>query len=118
MNNRALMAITIVGGLLSAALSLLHLLPIPGLALISYFASLPLFLLGLGIGLRPLYGAGLIATALILLIAGPIVSAEFFVFSVVGPALILNRALLKRKSSSGKISWYPSSLLLRDLTIM
>lgn len=112
------MAITIVGGLLSAALSLFHLLPTPGLALISYFAALPLFLLGLGIGLRPLYGAGLIATALILLIAGPIVSAEFFVFSVVGPALILNRALLNRKTSSGKVAWYPSSLLLRDLTLM
>lgn len=118
MNNRAFMAMTVLGGLLSAALSLLHLFPIPGIALISYFASLPLFLLGLGIGLRPLYGAGLIATALVLFVAGPIVSAEFFVFSVVGPALILSRALLNRKSSSGKISWYPSSLLLRDLTYM
>ncbi len=118
MNNSALMAMTIMGGLLSATLSFLHLLPFPGLIFLSYFSTLPLFLIGLGIGLRPLYGAGLVATFLILLVEGPLSTGEFLIFSVLGPAFLINRALLNRKLSSGKITWYPSSLLLRDLTLI
>jgi len=117
MNNSALMAITVMGGLLSATLSVLHVFPIPGLVFFSYFATLPLFLIGLGVGLRPLYGAGLLASAIMLLIEGPYLAGEFFLFAFLGPAFLINRALLNRKKKSGEISWYPSSFLLRDLTL-
>lgn len=110
MTNTALMAITILGGLLSATFFLFQVM------LITFFAPLPLFLIGLGVGLRPLYGAGLLATTIILLFGGPFFGAEFFAVFVLGPALLVNRALLNRKNSSGKVIWYPSSLLLRDLT--
>jgi hypothetical protein len=117
MDKPAIMAITVLGGLLSATLSLLHLFSLPGLVFISYLAPLPLFLIGLSIGLRPLYGAALIATLLVLLLEGPVFGAEFFVFSALGPAFLINRALLNRKKSSKEVAWYPSSFLLRDLTL-
>lgn len=110
------MAISVLGGFLSATLSILHLTPFPGLILFSYFAPLPLFLIGLGIGLRSLYGAGLIAAGLVLLLEGPFLAIQFFIFSFLGPAFLTNRALLNRKNSSGKLIWYPSSFLLRDIT--
>jgi len=108
---------TVLGGVLSAALSLLHMFSYPGLVFISYLATLPLFLVGLGVGLWPLYGAALIATLFVLFIEGPVFAAEFFVFSALGPAFLINRALLNRKKSSKEVVWYPSSFLLRDLTL-
>lgn len=111
------LTITVLGGLLSAALSVLHLFPLPGLVFFSYFTSLPLFMVGLSIGLRPVYSAGLIASLIVLLLEGPYVAGEFFLFSYLGPAFLVNRALLNRTKKSGEISWYPSSFLLRDLTL-
>ena len=105
------------GGLVSATLSLLYLLPIPGLAFLSYFSPFPFFLLGLHFGLRPLYGAVVIATLLVCLIGGFFMGGEFFIFSGLGPAILINRALLNRKTTSKKRIWYPASFLLRDLTI-
>ncbi len=118
MNNSTTAVITVLGGLLSATLFLLHMFPLPGLALISNLAALPLFLIGLGLGLRPLYGAGLLATFFMLLLEGPITASVFVVLTVLGPTLLINRALLNRKKPLGKIAWYPSSLLLRDLTLI
>jgi uncharacterized protein YybS (DUF2232 family) len=116
MNNSAIMATAALGGLLSATLSVLHIFPIPGLVFFSYFATLPLFLVGLSLGLRPLYVAGLLASAIVLLLQGPFIAGEFLVFSFLGPAFLMYRALLNRKKKSGEVSWYPSSLLLRDIT--
>jgi len=111
------MAVVGMGGILSAALSLLYLIPIPGLVFLSYLAPLPLFFLGLGVGLRSLYGAGLIATLLIFSLVGPFIAAQFFAFSALGPAFLINRALLQRTKSSGEIAWYPTSYLLRDFSL-
>ncbi|MBS0271732.1 MAG: DUF2232 domain-containing protein [Proteobacteria bacterium] len=117
MSNSVKTTCMILGGLLSATLSLLHLFPVPGLIFISYLATLPLFLVGLGLGLRSLYGASLIATLLIILLEGPLLGGEFFIFSALGSTFLINRALLNRKKASGQIDWYPASLLLRDITL-
>jgi hypothetical protein len=108
--------LTLSGGLVSALLAISYALPFPGFILFSYLTPLPLFLLGLGVGLRPVYGAGLIATAIIFFFAGPLAAGEFFLFSALGSTFLINRALLHRKNSSGKVSWYPASFLLRDFT--
>lgn len=118
MNKSALTAIIGLGGLLSATLALTALAPFPGLVFFFCLAPLPLFLIGLSLGLRPLYGAILVAILGVLLIGGPIVAGELFILSFLGPAFLVNRALLHRKKSSGRIVWYPSSLLLRDLTFI
>lgn len=111
------MGISILGGLFSATLALLPLLVLPNLIVFSYLVPLPFFLLGLGVGLRPLLGAGLLATALVLLFEGPLPTAEFFLFSFLGPVFLVHRALLNHKKSSGEVVWYSPSFLLRDFTI-
>jgi len=116
MANSTTLAISVLGGLLSAALAVSYLIPIPGFVLFSYLATLPLFLLGLGIGVRPLYGAALLATLLVLLLEGPLAAGEFFFFSALIPAVLISRALLNRQTSAGETSWYPASYLLRDFT--
>lgn len=118
MNQQSLIIYSLVGGVSSAALSLLHLFPIPGILLLSYFAPLPLFLVGLGVGLRPLYGATLVASLLVLVIEGPALSAEFLISAGIGPVFLSYRALLHRSNAKGETSWYPGFLLLRDLTIV
>ncbi|MBI2707377.1 MAG: hypothetical protein HYX35_03575 [Proteobacteria bacterium] len=118
MTNSTTIILTVLGGLLSSALGVSYLLPFPGFVLFSYLAALPLFLLGLGVGLRPLYGAGVIATLLTFLLESPLSAGEFFFFSALGPAFLVNRALLNREKSSGEISWYPASYLLRDFTFV
>lgn len=117
MHRAGLWAITAGAGLLSAALAFLP-TTFPQLAFFSYFVPLPLFLVGLGIGFRPLVGAGLLATAFVLLSEGPILTAEFFVFSFVGPAFLIHRALVHRQTTSGEVIWYSPSFLLRDLTLL
>ena len=105
----------IVGGLLSATLSFSHIVFHPGFVFLSYLATLPLFLIGLGGGLSPLYGAAIIASAFVFLMEGFIPGAEFFILSALGPVFLTYRALLYRKKGE-KAHWYPSSYLLRDLT--
>lgn len=117
MTQSAFVAITILGGVFSAAFSLVLFSPIPELAFVFYLTPLPLFLLGLGMGLRPLYGASIIATALVLLFAGPFFAIEFFIFFALGPIFLINRALLNRKKALGKVVWYSSSCLLRDFAL-
>lgn len=117
MSQAGLLAITALGGLLSATLTLLPML-FPGLAFFSYFIPLPLFLLGLGMGFRPLLGAGFLATVIVFLVEGPILTMEFFIFSFLGPAFLIHRALIYWKNDSGKIVWYSPSFLLRDLTLL
>lgn len=118
MSKSGFMGITILGGLLSATLALLPMTLIPGLAFFSYFAPLPLFLLGLGRGLRPLLGAGFLAAALILLVEGPILTAQFFLFFFLGPVFLVHRTLINWKKNSTEIIWYSPSFLLRDFTLL
>ncbi len=110
--------LTTLGGFLSAAIALIPLLPFPILVLLSYFAPLPLLLVGLGVGLRAFYGAGLLATSLILLSGDFLSAGQFFLFSALCPGILLSRILLNRPTSSGKVSWYPSPLILRDFTFL
>jgi hypothetical protein len=116
MNTSPNWGIIFLGGLLSATLSFSPALFHPAFILFSYLATLPLFLIGLGLGLYSLYGAALIASILVFIVEGVLAGSEFFVLSALGPIFLVNRALLNRKQG-GKITWYPSTYLLRDLTL-
>lgn len=118
MTKQGLMARTVGGGLISATLVLLPITFLPSFAFLSYFTPLPFFLLGLGSGLRPLLGAGLFATAIIFASQGPLLTAEFFLFSVLGPTFLVHRALISYKKASGETVWYSLSFLLRDFTLL
>jgi hypothetical protein len=110
-----LVAITALSGFVSAILALLP-MAFHGLTFLSYFAPLPLFLVGLGAGWRPLLAAGILATVCIFFFQDPLLIAEFVLLSFLGPAFLVHRALISRKKPSGEIVWYPSSCLLRDAT--
>lgn len=118
MTTQNLMVRTIGGGLISATLAILPMTFLPSLFLLSYFTPLPFFLLGLGAGLRPLLSAGILATAIVFISQGPIITVEFFLFSVLGPAFLVQRSLTHQKKPSGETVWYPLSFLLRDFTLL
>lgn len=109
---------TALAGLTSAAFALVNFLPLPGLIIFSYFSALPLFLIGLAAGMPSFYGASLSATLLVFLGGGALAAGEFFLVSVFFSGILISRALLNRQTSTGKPSWYPSSLLLRDFTLI
>ena len=88
MSNNARMASMIGGGLLSATLSLLPLFSFPGLMFLSYLTTLPLFLVGLSLGLHSLYGAGALATLVVILLGGPWSGGEFLILSAFGSAFL------------------------------
>jgi len=113
------MARTAGGGLISATLALLPMTFLPSLALLSFFTTpLPLFLLGLGSGLRPLLGAGLLATVIIFVSQGLLPAAQFFILSVLGTAFLVHRALTYQQKPSGETVWYSPSFLLRDFILL
>lgn len=107
-----------LGGLLSATLVLLPLVFSPGLVFVSYFAPLPFLFLGLSLGLRPLLTAGLLASLLVFLVEGPLLTAEFFLLSFLGPAFIVQRMLTHQNNGKKTIQWYPSAYIMRDFTLL
>lgn len=109
---------TLLAGSLSAGLVVFPAFsPLPGLLFLSYFSCLPLFLIGLRIGLPSLYGACLLANILVFLGGVPVEAGQFFIQTLLGPLFLVNRALLHRKNSSGETTWYPSSELLKMFTL-
>lgn len=117
MGKSGLLAITVLGGLLSATLMLMP-ATFPTFTFFSYFAPLPLFFLGFGSGIRPLLIAGVLATVFIFLFQGFYLTAEYFLLSFLGPAFLVHRALIHWKKKSGQMTWYPASFLLRDTTLL
>ncbi len=111
------MAVPLLGGLLSATLAVLPLTGLPGLVLFSYLTCLPLFLVGLSLGLRSLLVAGFVASLILFFIEGPLLTGEYFLFSFLGPTFLVSRLLLNRTKKNGVVEWYPPSLLLRDFTL-
>ncbi len=98
----------LVSGLLQAALSL----PAAGGLLLAYVSPLPLFLAGLGLGVRGAAIAVLVAGALSVAVAGPAFAAtQALVYGL--PVIILSRqALLSRSDGHGQVYWYPPGHLL------
>lgn len=110
---------TALAGFLTAGITLLPLHPsFSWLILFSFIETLPLFLIGLGMGLRPLYGASAIAALLIFLGTGPVLAGHFLLLSLPGPIFLINRALLHRTRATGEITWYPASALLKDFILV
>lgn len=78
----------------------------------AYLSQVPLFLVGLGLGLLPALIAGGVATLLVA-VAGDALAALLFVLTSVGPLVVLVRqALLNRPTGAGSTEWYPPGLLV------
>lgn len=77
---------------------------------LAYFIQLPIFLAGLGLG--ALAGAGAGAVGLVALVAVSGVPTAALYLSTIFPVLVIvQRALLDRRSPSGDKEWYPPGLL-------
>lgn len=121
--------IALASGVLCALLYLAIITQTPGALLLVYFAAVPLYLVGLSLGL----GAIAIASSIALVcIAGaaPQMSAILFVLLTAVPAIGLTRqALLARdpahsgggtppeSAKPGPLEWYPAGHILAGLTI-
>lgn len=100
------MLIALGGGIASAALSLGLLAGSGGLALLSYFAALPLFLVGFATGARQVIAAGSIAVVILGLFGG-VPSAAVFLGSILVPSwIVVYHALSHRLLSNGSAGWY------------
>ncbi len=98
-------------GALSAGLYLMVTLGSTGALVLAYIAQLPLFLVGLSVGLTASALAGALAAVMTLALHG-IPIAAIFVIAFLLPVLVLVRqALLSRRNEAGAMEWYPPGLL-------
>ncbi len=112
----AWLPLSVAAGLLSAVLILSLDISVTLALAVSPFASMPLFLVGFGLGLTPAFVAGLVGTLASGFFGGPEVGIAFLV-QLMLPTLILTRqAMLSRSDASGAIEWYPPGGLLLWLT--
>jgi hypothetical protein len=109
--------IAVAGGALSAILYLIVALGSPGAFILAYLAQLPLFLVGLSLGLAPAAIASATGT-LVVLAATSLPSAALYVVLTAGAAaLVVRQALLNRPAPQGGLAWYPAGLLIGWLTL-
>lgn len=103
---------TFAGGVLSAFLFLsITLIPNLGMALLASLAPIPLFMVGLALGRRPVIAASLVTTALIFVFAHPIQGISYTLLYALPIIALTDRALLNRKV--GKlVEWYPAEQLI------
>jgi hypothetical protein len=103
-------------GLLATGPYLLVLAGSAGSMILVYLAQLPLFVVGLWLGTSASVLAGLV-TALILAVAGNLLSATVFAaLNVLPVVLLVRQSLLARTDSGNALEWYPPGLLTAWLT--
>ena len=97
--------IAVAAGLLSGLLQSSVMLPGAGAMILAYIAPLPLFLVGLGMGLQGVAVAVLVVGALSIPVAGPVYAAiQVLVYGV--PIIVVSRqALLSRSDGQGQQHW-------------
>ncbi len=97
-------------GLLSALMYGLLTTGTPLAFVLAYFIQLPIFLAGLGLGALAGAGAGAVGLVALLAVSGVLTAALYL--TMIFPALVMvQRALLARRSRSGDLAWYPPGLL-------
>jgi hypothetical protein len=109
--------IALGAGLLSALFYLSVKMGSPGAIILAYMSQLPLFVIGLSLGLIPTAIACLVAAAAIAVSAN-FSAAGLFLAVTAGPVLLLVRQLLQSRpgSRAGVVEWYPPGRLLGALT--
>lgn len=111
----ARLLIAVTGGALSALFHLAVVLGSGGIVL-PLFAQLPLFLVGLSLGVAPAAAAGAVGT-IVVLAAGSLATAGTYLVLTAGAAiLVVRQALLNRPAADGGVEWYPPGLLLAWLS--
>ena len=105
-----------LGGLLAGAFHMAALTGTLGGAIFAFLSEVPLFVVGLSLGLLAALIAGGVSTIVIGLVGGP-QAALLFVVTTAGPLVfLLRQALLNRSRPDGSTEWYPPGLLVTWLT--
>jgi len=104
--------IAIAAGLVSGLFQAAVVLPGFGALILAYIAPLPLFLVGLGLGLQ----GTVVAVIVVGILSFPLAGSTYAIIQVLVyglPIMILCRqALFSRSNSHSQITWYPGGMLL------
>lgn len=105
-----------LGGLLAGIFHMAALTGTLGGAIFAFLSEVPLFLVGLSMGLLAALIAGGVS-AVVIGVVGGATSSLLFVVTTAGPLVfILRQALLNRVRPDGVTEWYPPGLLIAWLT--
>lgn len=114
------LAISFVGGLVSAFFYLAVLFGGFGALILGYLAPFPLFLAGLWAGVPAVAIAGAAGTAAVLAVSSGslLVALSYLVTGAVPAVLVVRQAMLARTAPDGGLEWYPPGRVLIGLTGM
>jgi hypothetical protein len=109
--------LTALGGILTVLPALIA-AAIPGGILFLILAPVPLFLVGLGQGVRACWIAGMIALIVAGLVGGLPWMTTALVLLVAPVCVLVQQALRSRPGQDGTAEWYPPGLLVIWLTVL
>lgn len=105
------------GGLASALVYALTGMGSFGGILLAYFAPLPLYLIGLSLGLTASAVASAVAAVAMLVLGGFLSAAIFVVVNALPALIVIRQALQSRPDAQGQTAWYPAGMLVISLSI-
>ena len=91
---------------------------VPGGLIFAYFTALPLYLVGLGLGLSAGATAGVAATVGIWLPGGGVTAMVFLVVTALPVVVFVRQALLSRNDAQGNQVWYPAGNMAFTLCVI
>ena len=115
-NSKQWVILAVGGGLSALIFSLVGFGSFGGV-LLAYFCPLPLFVIGLSMGVSASLIAGFIAGIGVLCTAGMFL-VLLFVISYVAPVVVLVRQALLFRSDAGQTEWYPAGLLVSTAMVI
>jgi hypothetical protein len=110
-----LVLVAAAAGVASAVLQASLLTGSFGAILLAYLAQLPLFLVGLSLGVGAGAIAATVATALLAVFGGVVFALTFAAVNAAPAILMMRQALLSRLDGTGAPEWYPPGTLLTGL---
>ncbi len=105
------------GGVISALLYALVTRGSLGGVLLAYFCQLPLFVIGLSLGMTASVIAGAVAAAGVIAISGVLGAFVFILVNAAPVVFLVWQGLLSRPDENGNTEWYPPGLLAVGATL-
>ena len=91
---------------------------VPGGLIFAYFTALPLYIVGLGLGLSAGTTAGVVATVGIWLPGGSGTAMVFLVVTAMPVVVFVRQALLSGNDAQGNQTWYPAGNMVFALCVI
>lgn len=91
---------------------------VPGGLFFAYFTALPLYLVGLCLGLAAVATASVTATVGVWLPGGGVTAMVFLVVTAMPATVFIRQALLARNDAQGNPFWYPAGNLVLTLCVL